>query len=764
MSRYYGNYTQYLGATRCCNLNTQGSIGPQGPVGPASIGPIGYTGSTGVTGPQGQTGPTGFTGPIGIPGTATLTGATGPTGSTGPTGVTGPTGDTGYTGSTGYTGQTGYTGDTGSTGYTGYTGSTGVTGPTGPSQWINTSYTGPTGAGYTGIGYTGDVMVFGKLYVQGGIDPTYLALTPQSVVPPELSPGLGGDGIWIETGGALRVQKMRMDDFSGLATGFIDLQPTLNPQITLSDGATPSTVNEVTLNNDEINLTDNSITTTTSFSTTQLSQTTAGPTVISATWASIINNTNTPLTLADVLLNGNSAGATDIDMNNNNIQQVLNVNSTTNLNLFGEDNITLTTNTFDINLTSGDLINIVADYDIQLTSMGGDINLDAPFGSVNINGVPYPVANDLSAVLTAGNTAVNTITLQDLTNPATLFTTSSETGFIATDATGIPQYDVSVSASNIAISSTNNFSNTLTAGDATLTSATYQTILSGSGLNIDDLISITDYSRTGITTGGLITNIDYQITSNMASNNGYARLDLTSGDLTATTPRIRLEAFVDLNASPAYVPNINLIDMGGVNGEEFLISNGNSDNSLSVAYNTIQLYSDPTPSFSFIQLKTIDASTLAGSTLTLGQSSFSLSVTNQTAFSIASGFTDPIVIRRNISTTTNTGLGQPVGLLENSVTNATTTGTTTLTIADAFATIINQPTAPARIFVLPAPTAGTAGYWYAICNRATANTIAVQQPLGTTIATIPISPALGNGGSVVRFAVNSTGATYFRVN
>ena len=700
MSRYYGNYSQYLGATRCCNLNTQGSIGPQGPVGPASIGPIGYTGSTGVTGPQGQTGPTGFTGPIGIPGTATLTGATG---------------------------------------------------PTGPSQWINTSYTGPTGAGYTGIGYTGDVMVFGKLYVQGGIDPTYLALTPQSVVPPELSPGLGGDGIWIETGGALRVQKMRMDDFSGATPGFIDLQPTLNPQLTLSDGATPSTVNEVTLNNDEINLTDNSITTTTSFSTTQLSQTTAGPTVISATWASIINNTNTPLTLADVLLNGNSAGATDIDMNNNNIQQVLNVNSTTNLNLFGEDNITLTTNTFDINLTSGDLINIVANSDIQITAMGGDIDLNAPFGSVKINGVPYPVANDLSAVLTAGNTAVNTITLQDLTTPATLFSQMSDTGFIATDATGIPQYDASVSASNIAVITTNGDSNTLNAGGLTTTTATSSTI----------------YSTAGIDTGNQVVSIDYNIASNMSpSASGYASLKLTSGDLINNSPRVMLEAFVDLNASPTYAPNINLIDMGGPFGigEQLLITNGNSDTGLGIAYNTIELYSDATVSSSYIELKTIDASTSVGSTLTLGQSSFSLSTTNQTALSIASGYTDPIVFRRNISTTTNTGLGAPVGMLENSVANATTTGTTTLATTDAFATIVNTPTAGTRIFVLPAPFVATVGYWYAVCNKSTAFTIAVQQPLGTTIATIPVAPSATNGGSVARFAVGTGGATYFRVN
>ena len=204
MSRNYANYTQYLGSQRCCNLNTLGPVGPPGPPGPAGIGPQGNTGSKGDTGPTGR-------------------------------GCRGPTGPAG--------------GPTGAIGDTGATGATGATGVTGASQWINTSYTGPTGAGYTGVGYTGDVMVFGKLYVQGGIDPTYLALTPQSSVPSELSPGLGGDGIWIETGGALRVQKMRLDNFSLANTPFIDLQPTLNPQITLSDGVN---VNEVTLNNNEI--------------------------------------------------------------------------------------------------------------------------------------------------------------------------------------------------------------------------------------------------------------------------------------------------------------------------------------------------------------------------------------------------------------------------------------------------------------------------------------------------------------------------------
>ena len=78
MSKYYNNYTQYLGAQRCCNLRVQGNEGPPGPTGPAIIGPMGYTGPTGVgpTGPTGRSckGDTGPTGPTGI----------GPTGPTGP--------------------------------------------------------------------------------------------------------------------------------------------------------------------------------------------------------------------------------------------------------------------------------------------------------------------------------------------------------------------------------------------------------------------------------------------------------------------------------------------------------------------------------------------------------------------------------------------------------------------------------------------------------------------------------------------------------
>jgi hypothetical protein len=94
MSKYYGNYSQYLGSQRCCNLKGSGPIGPQGPAGDSQIGPRGNTGPIGYsyTGPTGR----GCRGPTGEPGTIGYTGFIGSTGSTGSTGYTGVIGPTGF--------------------------------------------------------------------------------------------------------------------------------------------------------------------------------------------------------------------------------------------------------------------------------------------------------------------------------------------------------------------------------------------------------------------------------------------------------------------------------------------------------------------------------------------------------------------------------------------------------------------------------------------------------------------------------------------
>jgi hypothetical protein len=107
--------------------------------------------------------------------------------------------------------------------------------------------------------------------------------------------------------------------------------------------------------------------------------------------------------------------------------------------------------------------------------------------------------------------------------------------------------------------------------------------------------------------------------------------------------------------------------------------------------------------------------------------------------------------------------GTDCGVLEQSVINTTTTGTTNLVFnsTNAYRTIINTPTSGTRVFVLQAPVGQQIGGWFKICNKSTAFTIAVQQPLGTTIFTIPVSPT-GGAGSVAKFAIDSAGTAYFR--
>jgi hypothetical protein len=291
MSRYYGTYNQYLGAQRCCNLNSQGPIGRQGPQGPASIGPIGNTGVAGATGPTGR-------------------------------GCRGPTGPGG--------------------------GPDGATGPTGP---IGNTYWDPSGV--TGISYINDVYIGGKLYVDGGIDPTYLALTPQNTDP--LPPGQYG--IWIDSvnGNALRSNKIYMD--ADPALPFISIQPNTVPQIILSDGGTPEIRNELSYSG--ITLSDGTATNTINYIgyTTQNSvenatkylnfsdisangisaiKKTSGiscnpftNTITATTFIGDLSGNSTTPTLSQVLVAGNSAGASDIDMNNNDILNCNNLQATT---------------------------------------------------------------------------------------------------------------------------------------------------------------------------------------------------------------------------------------------------------------------------------------------------------------------------------------------------------------------------------------------------------------------------------------------------
>ena len=231
----YKSYSNYLGTQRCCNTSTstKGAQGAQGAGGP--IGPIGYTGSTG---PQGVTGPSG-----------------GPIGPTGPQGATGG------------------------------------------SPWTSMNYIGPTGPGYTGTGFTGDVLIFGNLLVTGGMDPIYLALTPQSsgyTLP------AGLDGIWLENSGALRTKKMYLDNPS-INNAYISLEPDNTNQVILNDGATVN-ANSNTINYSSMTLDDPANNINNSITSTSISITeTLGNITNSATFSpsNISNSQNDTTSLTD---------------------------------------------------------------------------------------------------------------------------------------------------------------------------------------------------------------------------------------------------------------------------------------------------------------------------------------------------------------------------------------------------------------------------------------------------------------------------------
>ena len=252
----------------------------------------------------------------------------------------------------------------------------------------------------------------------------------------------------------------------------------------------------------------------------------------------------------------------------------------------------------------------------------------------------------------------------------------------------------------------------------------------------------------------------------MYNGAGYAQLQLTSGNLTTTAPKVVLQAFVDYDAAPAYTSNVNKLTLGedtvsGGVGSDIVLTNGNP--AFELTENKIVLHTDGNYLNNFIRLRSAFEYTGLESYLTLGIQSFDLTIAQQLALTIASGATDPIVFRRNISTTTNTASGNPVGLLENSRNDTfVTTLTTNLTVSEAFSTTINTPTDTTRAYQLPSASGSTIGYWYGICNKSTLFTIAVKNSSGTTIATVPVAPVSG-GSSVVRFAVGAGGTSYFAV-
>jgi len=481
-------------------------------------------------------------------------------------------------------------------------------------------------------------------------------------------------------------------------------------------------------------------------------------------------------TLSQVLVAGNSAGATDIDMNSNDILQVNNIDLTT-INSLAYPPV----------VSADDLTAVL----IAGNSAGAsdiDMNTNDILSGGTVN------AQTFSAVLGDNSVVVNptSLTIADTNIPQTT-TFSADT----ISSNGSNDFTIASTNSTLALSSSGNITSTcsgfsVNASDFITMTAVNDPIdiLADDYINVkttDGNLNLTaiDGSLSGlgkvyvnntlVNTGDgelwvkdvLMEGVDNATTviqthsANQTSGTGYARLELNSGNIDGAVPsRAILQAFSDATQSPPYTANINKIDLGGANGEEVIISNGNLAESL--PENTITMYIDSIPTSNFIELKVVDPIGGLTSSLLVGNTAYSLTISNQIVETIGSGSTDPITFRRNLAPTTFAS-GNPCGLLEKTAVNAVTSGTTTFTIANAFQTTINTPLAAGRIFVLPSPSAGAIGYWYSICNKSTVNTIAVQYPAATTIGPIAVSPSATNGGTVARFAVDFNGTSYSRI-
>ena len=825
----YNNYSRYLGARRCCDLNKlvngaqghQGAQGQGGPIGPAGVtgptgpqgargatgcrgptgaqgqpggltGPTGATGATGATGtigPQGLTGDTGARGPTGSPGGVTgATGAQGDTGATGAQGDTGATGPKGDTGATGQTGATGAQGDTGATGAQGDTGATGATGATGPSQWTSMTGIGPQGAGYTGIGVTGqDVLIYGNMLLTGILDPSAIYVDA----------GLTGQNITINDGDIV-INKSTVGGITG-------------PMLTLNQlGSTgPSTVSFYTdtfVDYSEIgNIT---------FKAKNLL---GNPREYNTIISKRIDDLNGSIsiyplvsgTLTEYVKIGGILNKTDffsdIDLNNNNILQVnnidvVNINGSAYPPVVPADTLsavltaghTATNRIILDNLGSGNnSISLLPDFlasspHITLTN-GTTTNNISQLGYTTRNSVQnsthYLNFVDTSPTTihaiqqTAGiycNPSTNTISCAEFIPSTTNINNSA-----VFDETGL-SVSYTLTYNNTTINSNqitcSNATNTTTITPASITSPLFIGDLSGNATSATN-IAITntetnaDFYPTFVSASGSGQTLKADITTTPFSfNPSTGRLQRTSNTSGTNIPLI----IASSNTPASKICQIDLNSGSNVLAPvgkfaSYIDSQNQCELELSTDMDLNRFYNDGASDY-FVGVKTYTdtatarpvamlyhredapSTTYTGVRIIYNNISMFSGSTENTATNIASFNAGAITFNQPLSFSS-----AGVGILEKSISSSSGF---TLTTANAFQTIVSS-TASIRTYVLPAPTLATAGYWYGFCNKATSagNTIIVQQPAGTTLFTLAGGvPTIGN---CARVAVLAGGASYF---
>lgn len=260
--------------------------------------------------------------------------------------------------------------------------------------------------------------------------------------------------------------------------------------------------------------------------------------------------------------------------------------------------------------------------------------------------------------------------------------------------------------------------------------------------------------------------------TNSSSANCSTELRMASGSQTNTGT---VDLFVNPDASqqlagyyaytatsPGLFLRSNIPDTPQTGTEYVVLTDNATPNANELPENKIYMRSSGTLANNTITLRSAFDIIGQESNLSLGIDSFLLSVNNQSVLSIPTGSSSTGELRcnRRIKFNTDSSVAT-TGILANSTINATTTGSTTLTTGQAFQTIINTPSAVGRIFVLPAPSASTIGYWWEVCNKSASQSITINSSGGVALATITATTA-GGAGNVARIGIDSAGTGYFR--
>lgn len=238
-------------------------------------------------------------------------------------------------------------------------------------------------------------------------------------------------------------------------------------------------------------------------------------------------------TLSQTLINGNSAGTTDIDMNSQNITNVNTLSS-----------------------ASGSILSINAESNLNLTSVNNGINITAPNGSISLDSIQTDIIGG-TVNLTATSTSAN------VSGPII-------------DLVSINDINLTSNNANIGLNANVDINLLTSSGNINFQSVQKGIIFNaGDGVGGNNDISLTTIN--GVSSGGIIGNIDLNSAGYInLTTIGSDNITLTSNNqinMTATQSTMSLLSQFDLNLesqiSPITLLSTDIININAPNSNSY---------------------------------------------------------------------------------------------------------------------------------------------------------------------------------------------------